>query len=115
MVQDFFEKGCVLPEINQTNLMLIPKVDNPYLVGQFRPISLCNVVYKLIPMILTERLKVVVSKLISPYQLVFVPGWLIQDKYIIAAEVFNGMNHQRGNGGWMAIKADMEKAYDQVE
>ena len=45
----------------------------------------------------------------------FVPGRLIQDNYIVATEVFNGMNHKRSKGGWMAIKADIEKAYDRVE
>lgn len=111
-VQDFFEKCCMLPELNQTNLVLIPKVDNLSLVGQFRPSSLCNVVYKLISKIMTERLKLVVSKLISPYQLAFVPGRLLQDNYIIAAKVFNGMNHKRVIvGGWH----DMEKACDRVE
>lgn len=95
--------------------MLIPKIDNPSLVGQFRPISLCNVVYKLISKILTERLKLVLPKIISPYQLAFVPGRLIQDNYIVTAKVFNGMNHKCSNGGWMAIKADMKKAFNRVE
>lgn len=101
-VQDFFEKCCMLLELNQTNLVLILKVDNLSLVGQFRPSSLCNVMYKLISKIMTERLKLVVSKLISPYQLAFVPERLLQDNYIIATKVFNGMNHKRGNSGWMA-------------
>lgn len=64
---------------------------------------------------MTERLKLVLSKLISPYQLAFVPRRLIQDDYIVAAEIFSGMNHKRGSGGWMAIKADMKKACDIVE
>lgn len=88
-VQNFFITSRLLPEINHTNLVLIPKVDNPSLVGQFRPISLCNVVYKLISKILTERLKKVLPKMISPYQLPFVQGRFIQDNYIVAAEVFN--------------------------
>lgn len=95
-VQEFFSSGWLLPQLNHTNLVLIPKVDNPSLVGQFRPISLCNVIYKIISKILTERIKVVLPKLISPYQLAFVKGRLLQDNYIVAAEVFNGMNHKRG-------------------
>lgn len=115
MVQEFFLSGNMLLEINSTNLVLILKIDNPSMVGQFRPISLCNVVYKLISKILTDRLKLVLPKLISPFQLAFVPGRLLRDNYIVAAEIFNRMNHKRGKGGWMAIKADMEKAYDRVE
>lgn len=90
----FFSKGRLLPQLNHTNLVLIPKVDNPSLVGHFRPISLCNVIDKIISKILIERLKVVLPKLICPYQLTFVKGRLIQDNYIVADEVFNGMNHK---------------------
>lgn len=114
-VIEFFEKGEMLPELNHTNITLIPKVDNPTKVTQFRPISLCNVIYKLISKILAERLKRVLGKLILPFQLAFVPGRQIQDNYIVAAEIFHGMAHKRGKGGWMAIKADIEKAYDRVE
>lgn len=70
---------------------------------------------KLISKILIDRLKVVLPKLISPYQLAFAQGWLLQDNYIVAAKVFNGMNHKRDKEGWMAIKADMKKAHDIVE
>lgn len=38
-VQDFFENGVMLPKLNSTNIMLIPKVDNPSKVNQFWPIS----------------------------------------------------------------------------
>ena len=71
--------------------------------------------YKIISKLLTNRLKVVLPKLISPYQLAFLPGRLIQDNYIVTGKVFNSMNHKRGKGEWMEIKADREKAYDKVE
>ncbi|KAB1205912.1 hypothetical protein CJ030_MR7G027903 [Morella rubra] len=114
-VQDFFLNGVMLPELNSTHLTLIPKIDNPSKVSKFRPISLCNVIYKLISKILAERLKLVLPKLISPYQLAFVPRKAIQDNYIVAAEIFHSMNDKQGRGGWIAIKVDMEKAYDRVE
>lgn len=47
-VQDFFINDHLLPALNHTNITLIPKVDNPAKVSQFRPISLCNVMYKVI-------------------------------------------------------------------
>lgn len=64
---------------------------------------------------MADRLRLVLPKLISPTQLAFVPRRAIQDNYIVAAEIFHGMNHKQGRGEWMAIKADMEKAYDRVE
>lgn len=57
----------------------------------------------------------VLPKLISPYQLAFVPRSAIQDNYTVAAEIFHGMSHKQGRGGWMVIKTDMEKAHDRME
>lgn len=88
VMQEFFEKGELLPDINAPNITLIPKMDNPSQVSQFKSISLYNVIYKLILKIMTERLKVVLLKLIFPFQLAFVPKHVSQDNYIMAAEIF---------------------------
>lgn len=74
MVKSFFQSGRLLRELNHTNIVLIPKGDKPRKITQFRPISLCNVVYKIISKVLTNRLKKVVSKVISPNQSAFVVG-----------------------------------------
>ena len=47
-VLDFLNNGNMLPDINHTNIVLIPKVKNPERMSEFRPISLCNVIYKII-------------------------------------------------------------------
>lgn len=47
-VQSFFRGGFMLKEFNHTNIALIPKVENPSLVNQFKPINLTNFNYKII-------------------------------------------------------------------
>ena len=56
-VLDFLNNGNMLPEINHTNIVLIPKVKNPEKMSNFRPISLCNVIYKIMSKVLANRLK----------------------------------------------------------
>lgn len=64
-VRSFFTGGFLLRELNQTNLVLIPKVSNPSTLSQFRPISLCNFILKTITKILTNCLKGILKILIS--------------------------------------------------
>ncbi|KAL2252861.1 UNVERIFIED_CONTAM: hypothetical protein Sindi_0080800 [Sesamum indicum] len=47
-VLNFFTTGKLLKQVNSTLLALIPKVHNPMTVGDFRPTSCCNVLYKII-------------------------------------------------------------------
>ena len=114
-VQAFFYSGRMLREINHTFLALIPKIDNPSSANHFRPISLCSTIYKVISKTLTNRLKVVLGQIIHPLQGVFVPDRLIQDNILLAHEVFQSFKSKSGTTGWIAIKLDMEKAYDRLE
>jgi exonuclease III len=114
-VQSFFRGGFLLKEFNHTNIALIPKVDNPSRVNQFRPISLTNFNYKIISKILANRFKPLLHKIVSPMQSAFLKGRSIHDNTILAHEVFHSMKNKRGNGGLMALKLDMEKAFDSME
>ena len=94
--------------------MLIPKVPNPEFIRDFRPISLCNVIYKLITKSIVNRIKPVMSTIISPNQCSFVPGRLSSNNIIVAQEVIHTMKTMKGKNGFMAVKIDLEKAYDRI-
>ena len=67
-VLEFLNNGVMLPNLNHTNIVLIPKVKNPEKIFEYRPINLCNVVYKIISKVLANRLKQVFPDIISPTQ-----------------------------------------------
>uniref|UniRef100_A0A803P3V6 Reverse transcriptase n=1 Tax=Cannabis sativa TaxID=3483 RepID=A0A803P3V6_CANSA len=102
--------------INDTLLCLIPKVKDPTVVSDFRPLSLCNVIYKVISKCLANRMKMSMDKVISENQSAFIKGRQIQDNAILGFESLHCLKKGRfGNGKKMALKLDMSKAYDRVE
>jgi hypothetical protein len=110
-------RGGDIPEgWNDTMVVLIPKTSNPVKLKDLRPISLCNVLYKVISKVISNRLKIILPEIISPNQSAFVPGRIISDNILLAYELTHYLQ-RRSSGvvGYAALKLDISKAYDRVE
>ena len=82
----------------------------------FRPIDLCNILYKLISKVLANRLKKILPLIISESQSAFQADKAISDNILVAFETLHHMQTKKtGKHGYMAMKLDMSKAYDRVE
>lgn len=88
-VKKFLDTGQMPEGVNHTTIVLIPKVDQPVEMKDFRPISLCNVLYKIVSKCLVNRLRPLLGDIISPNQSAFVQGRMITDNALIAFECKN--------------------------
>ena len=116
MVLNVLNSNAPMAEINKTNISLIPKTNHPTRMTKFRPISLCNVTYKLISKVLANRLKTVMPSIISENQSAITAERLISDNVLVAYEFMHYLKNKKGGKeSFMSIKLDMNKAFDWVE
>jgi len=104
-------KGGRIPTSwNEMTIALIPKTEKPEWVTDLRPISLCNVVYKVVSKVLSNRLREVLLAIITPNQCAFVSGCLISHNILITYELTHYLlNKREGELAYAALKLDMSK------
>ncbi|KAL4273826.1 hypothetical protein GQ457_13G020550 [Hibiscus cannabinus] len=114
-IRSVFEGGTLEPDLHRTTVVLSPKVDVPLTFSDFRPISLCSVIYKLLTKIIVRRLKHLMSLLTDPSQTSFISGRSITENIILNQEIVHSMGSKKTKQGWMATKVDLEKAFDRIK
>ena len=107
-VSEFYRNGKLAKGINTTFIVLIPKVDNPQRLNDFRLISLVGSMYKILAKLLANRLRLVVSSVISMTQSAFIKNRQILDGILIANEVVDEASKLKKE--LMLFKVDFEKA-----
>eukprot|EP00253_Pinus_taeda_P013673 PITA_13673 len=112
VVEDSRRNRTILKALNTYFISLIPKEDSALTPDMFRPIALCNVVYKIISKVVSNRLKPLLPTLVFGEQLGYVGGRKILNNIIQAQEVVHSLTNNRKAG--MIMKLDLAKAYDKL-
>ncbi|XP_042056303.1 uncharacterized protein LOC121800878 [Salvia splendens] len=113
-VLDLFAGSQIPRGIAATLIVLVPKKENPTKLAEFRPISLCNVMNKIISKLLASRMAPLLPLIIAPNQSGFIQGRLLSDNVLLAKEMFHKIWKGVASPN-MVLKLDMEKAYDRVQ
>ncbi|GJV52409.1 RNA-directed DNA polymerase, eukaryota, reverse transcriptase zinc-binding domain protein [Tanacetum coccineum] len=111
-VHHFFSSGRVPRGCNTSFVTLIPKIPNPMVVSDFRPISLIGAQYKIIAKVLANRLARVIDSIISHEQSAFIKQRQILDGPLMVNEVIQWCKHKKSK--LMVFKIDFEKAFDSI-
>lgn len=105
-----------LSSINHTLIALIPKANNSRKMSEFRPISHCNAIYKIVTRCLANRMKFILDVVVSKYQSAFFQDRLITNNAIVGFKSMHKLKSSYlGNSGFLALKLEKSKSYDWVE
>ncbi|KAL0456550.1 UNVERIFIED_CONTAM: hypothetical protein Slati_0994200 [Sesamum latifolium] len=113
-VMDFFRSGRLLRQLNHCIIALVPKSEHSPTVADYRPISCCNVIYKAITKIISDRLAPALVQLIDRSQAAFVGGRSITDNIFLAQEMVRQYTRKRISPR-CTINVDLRKAFDSCE
>ena len=95
VVEDSRKNKTILKALNTYFVSLIPKQDNAITPDKFRPIALCNVVYKIISKIISNKIKPLLPTLMSEEKMGYVEGRKILNNIIQAHEVVHSLKSNR--------------------
>ena len=110
-IEEFFRNGRLLRDLNTTTIVLIPKSDTATTLGEFRPISCCNLVYKIITKIIANRMKPILQKSISNNQATFLKDRSLGENVLLASELVRNYRSSSCPKSCM-LKVDIRKAFD---
>lgn len=100
----------MVEDINKTHIFLTPKSRNSQNMTQYRPISLRNVLYKIIAKVLVNKLSTIMRDCIDEAQGAFITGRQISNNVLVAYEILLALKMKRSDK-----VIDMSRAYDRVE
>ena len=112
VVEDSRKNRTILKVLNTSFISLIPKQDNAQTPERYRPVALCNIVYKIISKVVANKVKPLLPTLVSGEQSGYVEGKQILDIIIQAHEEVHSLTSKRK--ATMILQLDIAKAYDKV-
>lgn len=115
MVKSFFLNKRLAQGIKKTNIVLIPKKSHCITPLDYRPISLCNVIYKIIDKILAQKIEPYLPTCINSSQHAFVKGCRISENIIVAHEIIHSFQLKKWGKHAFLLKIDLAKAFDRLE
>lgn len=97
---------------------MIPKINNPKTISSFRPITLCNVLYKVVIKVNVNRIRPILRRIVclalTLAQASFILDRQTLDNISIIQEIVYNLEKKKGKEGGIIFKSDIEKAYDRI-
>lgn len=112
-VNEFFISGKILKQINHAIIALIPKTEQASQVNHFRPISCCNLLYKIVSKILANGIAPMLEIIIGESQSTFLRNWKMMDTIFLVQELLRKYARKRTSPRCL-LKIDLHKAYDSI-